>query len=75
MISVNINEVKEEEEYRIILKWRNIIAFIFLHITSIWALVQPPLEASTYIIQAVMIVAIGFGTTVGKLACEITKEN
>jgi hypothetical protein len=61
------NNDEEQEQYKMILKWRNILAFIFLHVTSIWAFIQPPLELSTYVFQAVMIIAIGFGTTVGML--------
>lgn len=70
MINNDKEEIKgEEDEYRIVLKWRNIIAFIFLHVTSVWALVQPPVCLSTYVFQAVMVVAIGFGTTVS-YCCE-----
>ncbi|CRL07879.1 CLUMA_CG020908, isoform A [Clunio marinus] len=59
------DEEEVEKEYKIILKWRNIIVFIYLHIFSIYFFYDPPLLWSTYIIQGVLIVGIGFGTTVG----------
>lgn len=58
-------KVEDEPEYKIILKWRNIIVFIFLHIFSVVALIFPPHLLSTYIIQFWLMIVIGFGTTVG----------
>jgi len=58
-------EDEPDQEYKIILKWKNIIAFIYLHIFSIVALIYPPQVLSTYIIQFWLLVTIGFGTTVG----------
>lgn len=55
----------DEPEYKIILKWRNIIVFIYLHIFSVWALFDPPKLISTYVIQFALTILIGFGTTVG----------
>lgn len=60
-----LEAIESQPEYKIILKWRNIIVFIYLHIFSVYALFDPPQLWSTYMIQAVLIVAIGFGTTVG----------
>lgn len=58
-------EEEEEPEYKIVLKWKNIIVFIYLHIFSIYAIFDPPQYLATYIIQLVLTVAIGFGTTAG----------
>lgn len=59
-------EIKEDEpEYKIILKWRNIIGFFLMHTISIYALFNPPRLISTYLIQGALLIGIGFGTTVG----------
>jgi len=55
----------EESEYKIELKWRNIIAFIYLHASCIVALFFPAKRWTTLAVQLVLTVAIGFGTTAG----------
>jgi stearoyl-CoA desaturase (delta-9 desaturase) len=55
----------EEPEYKMKLKWRNIIAFIYLHIFSIVSFFYLPHCLSTYIYQFFLAVFIGFGTTAG----------
>lgn len=53
--------VEDEPEYKIILRWRNIIAFIYLHIFTVVSLFYPPLEWSTYVYQFFLAVFIGQG--------------
>lgn len=62
---VEVEEDDLTEEYKIVLKWRNIIVFIYLHVSAVWCVFDPPHMMSTYIIQFWMVVWIGFGTTVG----------
>lgn len=62
---IDVDEDDLSKEYKIVLKWRNIIVFIYLHVFAVWCLFDPPHLLSTYIIQIVLMVAIGFGTTVG----------
>lgn len=52
-------------EYKIVLRWRNIIIFIILHTFSIISLFYLPKLWSTYIYQILLTGAIGFGTTCG----------
>lgn len=61
----DMGAIEVDPEYKIILKWRNIIAFIYLHIFTLYAIYDPPHMQSTYVIQFVLLVAIGYGTTVG----------
>jgi stearoyl-CoA desaturase (Delta-9 desaturase) len=55
----------EKSEYKIILKWRNILGLLFFHILAVFSLFQPPQLASTFWIQFALAITIGFGTTVG----------
>lgn len=54
-----IKAADDEPEYKIILRWRNILAFIYLHIFTVVALFFPPEQTSTYVYQFFLAVFIG----------------
>lgn len=64
--NTNINQteiteitVEQEPEYKVVLRWRNIIAFIYLHIFSVYALFDLPRCWTTYLYQFALAVFIG----------------